>query len=113
MLTILSILLILQSGDIDVNPGPSGLSMCYINVQSRFSTIRSKHIDEIQSLLVIGKGYDLICINETWLKPSISNDAINVPDVQFYRKYRDGGSGWGGVGVAIYARDLISVKAEP
>jgi hypothetical protein len=48
-----------------------------------------------------------ICISETWLSSSISNDDIELNNFTLYRKDRDNGtSGYGGV--AIYVANYLN-----
>ena len=53
-------------------------------------------------------GYDILVLNETWLKPGMTNRFITVPGYQVVRADRPDGSGYGGV--ALVVRDCISVK---
>ena len=53
-------------------------------------------------------GYDILVLNETWLKPGITNRFITVPGYQILRADRPSGSGYGGI--ALVVRDGISVK---
>ena len=107
LVILLLALLILQSGYIELNPGPTGLLVCHINVRSLCPTRRTKRIDEIHSHLVIDKGYDLICVSETWLNKDIDDAAVALKDFQIFRKDRAQG---GGGGVAVYARESIPIK---
>ena len=56
-------------------------------------------------------GYDILILNETWLKPGVTNRFITVPGYQIVRADRPDGSGYGGV--ALVVRDGISVRTVP
>ena len=73
-----------------LNPGPNSLSVLYQNVQGliSFSNLGLAHppldrnkISELQSYAIRYKP-DIIALNETWLKKSISNNEI-LPDAQY------------------------------
>ena len=73
-----------------LNPGPNSLSVLYQNVQGLipFSNLGSTHplldrnkISELQSSAIRHKP-DIIALNETWLKKSISNNEV-LPDSQY------------------------------
>ena len=100
--------LLLLAGDVEVNPGPlNDLSICHINVRSLCPNDRTKRIDEIHSLLCIRDGYDIICISETWLNSSITNDMIDIQGYQLFRKDRMDKKGGG---VAIYVSETIPAR---
>ena len=73
-----------------LNPGPQCLNVAYQNVQGLipFSMLSSAHpmldrskISELQAYAIKSKP-DIIALNETWLKKSISNNEI-LPDSQY------------------------------
>ena len=108
LLIFISIILLLRSGDIEVNPGPlNELNVCHINARSLCPNDRSKRIDEIQSLLCIRDGYDIICISETWLNESIPDDALDIPGFQLFRKDRLNARGGG---VTIFVGETLPVR---
>ena len=108
-----------------VNPGPnlSNISVIYLNVQGlvQLNTIGHKHpmlnttkVLELQSFVDINK-FDIIILNETWLKPSIRTKEIlpfsnykvfrldrslntHPPDVKDPKKFKANG---GGVLIAV------------
>ena len=93
-------------GDIHPNPGPSVsnfLNVLHMNVNS--ITANNK-LDEIYSLC-IHNNIDVICLNETKLDDSISNDDIMIPG--FNAPFRSDRNRHGG-GVAIYTRDYLRVR---
>ena len=77
-----------------------GLVIGVLNVQS----IKPKLL-ELADQLNHGK-YDLMCLTETWLKPSTPNRLLVLPGYQLYRADRPDNRGYGGV--ALAARDGIS-----
>ncbi len=87
IVTYILISLIIQSGDIEENPGPMrSLLINHINAHSLCPSDRSKKIDEIYSTLCIREAVDMICISETWLHSGISDDDVSLPDYQLFRK---------------------------
>ena len=100
-------LLLLRAGDVQPNPGPSGLQVCHMNARSLCPSDRSKRIAEIHSELCIQESFDIICISETWLKPEIADDILEIPGYQIYR-HDSQNTGYNGV--AMYARDSLGIK---
>ncbi|CAC5424938.1 unnamed protein product [Mytilus coruscus] len=110
-------LLLITSGTIHHNPGPSGdLSVCHLNARSLYSfdsvsKSNQTKLDEIESVLCNEFQYDVICISETWLKPDISFEDIKIDNYNIHRRDRADGSGYGGV--AIYVSDrLYSMRRQ-
>eukprot|EP00116_Pleurobrachia_bachei_P002625 sb/3462887/ len=76
-----------------LNPGPRHLKVLYNNVQG---LVRTGHLDsdsppldmtkvgEIQGFIYMHK-YDIIILNETWLKPKISSNCIFPRNFKIYR----------------------------
>ena len=54
--------------------------------------------------------YDLLILNETWLRPSIPNRLLTIPGYSLYRVDRPGGRGYGGV--ALLVRNQISAVTQ-
>ena len=112
------ILLLLSCGDIHPNPGPNTgenncctktLSVCHLNVNSLYVRSDSNpgyKLDEIYSSLCLADKYDVICISETWLNPSIPNSNVELPAYSLYR--RDRSDGYGGVAVYV-TKSIISI----
>jgi hypothetical protein len=77
LVTILG-LLILLSGNVEINPGPSNnlfLNIGHINARS----LRSEDkFEEIVSL-VLDLKLDIFAVSETWLNDSISADSLQIP----------------------------------
>ena len=107
--------MLLLSGDIHPNPGPDKtLSVCHINTRSITSDglVNSElcsKLDEIFHILVLERKFDIICISETWLDDSISDDDIRIPDYELFRRDRNHHGG----GVMIYAHENLSPTRRP
>ena len=105
--TIMISLLLLVSGDIHPNPGPTQtLKMCQINMRSLQPSDRSVKLDEMYSMLVLENQFDIICVSETWLDSSISDAEVELYGYQLFRNDRNRHGG----GVAIYAHNSLPVK---
>jgi hypothetical protein len=88
-------LLLLRSGDVHPNPGPTyeskSISICHANVQSLFlksETYKRRKIDEIEKILVNDQHFDIICLSETWLNDQITDDQVDINDYKIHRKDR-------------------------
>jgi len=113
LITTLVILLnlILLSGDIHPNPGPTPvhtnhLSVYFLNAQSLKATNKkhSKLLDFKNMIHILQP--DIIAINETWLIKEIPNSEItNEDEYAVYRKDRHEDTQGGGV--------LIMIKTPP
>ena len=108
----IGILLILRSGDVELNPGPNyqlkSLSVAHINIQSIYPRedrgYSRRKIDEIETTLINDMKTDIICLSETWLKPNILDEDIDIIGYKFCRKDRlEARSG----GVAMYINEQI------
>ena len=86
----LNVLLIILVNPSLLNPGPQHLSVAYQNVQGLipFGQLSSQHplldrckISELQSFAIQSRP-DILVLNETWLKKSISSNEI-LPDSQY------------------------------
>ena len=113
--------LLLLSGDIHPNPGPSSISTDHDDSLSSSTSheILSNHLSifhlNVQSLLpklglirAESELYDIAVFSESWFKPNITDDEITLqnflPPFRTDRRDRPGG------GVVIYARDTLSCK---
>ena len=102
-------MLILLSGDIQLNPGPTHrqtnsnkISIIHLNA----NRIKNK-IDQIE---LQTKDIDIITVSETWLTPDINDDTITLKG--FHKPIRKDREGEGG-GVAIYVKDNLILKPRP
>ena len=105
-LKVVLLLLLLQAGDIDRNPGPSetpqDLSVAHLNIRSIRNTL-----DYIKDIFL---DFDIICYSEIHLDNSVSLDSIildnfNVP----YRKDRSNHCG----GLLMYFSSSLAHKRRP
>ncbi|MEW8186271.1 MAG: reverse transcriptase family protein, partial [Candidatus Thiodiazotropha endolucinida] len=115
--------LIILSGDVEINPGPNsveGDADSSINSSSSSYQMLSNHLSifhlNIQSLLpkldlikAEADAYDVLVFSESWLKPDIQDDTISI--VIFCRlSERTGVNKRVGGGVVIYVRDTFLCK---
>lgn len=77
-----------------------GLNVCHINAQSLLNKI-----DEVR-VIFENSAIDVICISETWLNESISDNLVSLNGYKLFRSDRKELGG----GVSIYIRDCISCK---
>ena len=99
--------LLLLSGDIHVNPGPSSsllhesISLMHLNVGSL-----RKHREALE-VEASKNSYDIITLSETWLSGNIANESVHLHGYnQPVRLDRDDGYG----GVAIFTKSTIVCK---
>ncbi|XP_024874329.1 uncharacterized protein LOC112456176 [Temnothorax curvispinosus] len=71
------------------------IRICHVNCQSLFA-----HLDEFRAHFVDSE-YHIICMSETWLKPSIPNRMVFLQGYNVFRRDRMGKTGGG---VAFYLR---------
>ena len=101
-------LLILLSGNVEINPGPSNdlsLNIGHINARS----LRSEDkFEEIVSL-VLDLKLDIFAVSETWLNDSVSADSLQIPSFSpMFRLDRSNGRRAGGV--ALYISSSLVAK---
>lgn len=70
------------------------LNVCHINAQSL-----NNKIDEFRYLFA-ASNIDVICVSETWLRPSQLNDSVHLNNYSIFRGDRQNHAG----GVAMYVR---------
>ena len=92
------VLIILLSGDVEMNPGPNAtcksIKMCHVNIRS---LSRSKLLAIQVSLANI---YDVITISETHLHQGVGNDLFQIKGYHDIIR-RDRGANGGGVAIFI------------
>ena len=112
-LAIMLTLLMVVCGSVHPNPGPdldgTCLKLCHVNMRSLIPGDRSIKIDELYSTLCMENKFDLICVTETWLDNSITDECIAIPDYQIFRKDRNRHGG----GVAMYAHNSLPIRYLP
>ena len=108
----LYLILTRRSGDIEQNPGPKSNScqsfFCHWNLNS-ISAHNFIKISLLKTYIVTHK-LDVICLSETYLDSSISNDDKNLemPGYDSYRADHPSNSKQGGV--CIYYRNSLPLK---
>ena len=110
--TSIAIILLRLSGDIESNPGPvfeipgclkRGLKVSHLNVRSLLPKI------DLVRLFISKNPFDVFTLSETWLKLSITNAEINIPNYLITlqdRKDKAGG------GTAIYVREGLPYRTR-
>ena len=76
-------LLLLLSGDIEINPGPkrsSNITFCHWNLNG-LATHDFIKVPLVEAF-VTSNNFDLVCLSETFLDPTIPNDEVNIPPGQ-------------------------------
>ncbi len=97
------VILLLRSGDIELNPGP--IKFCHLNARSLLAGVDiTQHIqhqysllDDIYECLVYQNEFDLIAISETWLKDNVPLTELDLAgyDQPFIRNRGSrGGGSW-------------------
>ena len=98
------ILLILQSGDIETNPGPATLHQGSLSIlHSNIRSVRNK-LDYIKKQFL---DFNIICLTETHLDIGVSTDSLMLENYDSpYRKDRTNG-------VMLYVSDDLHHKRQP
>ena len=114
------IIFILLVGDVATNPGPFSahdgqVKSFVLNARS----LKSFHRDEQSNLIVCNlqrfqdvvynENSDVICMNETWLNSTVSDQEILHPGFSIFRKDRKERSG-GGVLIAVKTDSFKTIK---
>ena len=109
LMIILSFMLI-QSVDIELNPGPSesdSITMDGISTSKYFSIVHyniqcvTNRIDLIRSPL---SNFSVICVTETWLIKHTTNDSISLDGYQLYHGDRGGENHRG---ICVFTKDNL------
>ena len=106
-----SILIILLSGDIEVNPGPNRngfLKLCHWNLNSICAREKIK-VSLIEAYNSIHR-YDIFAISETMLNDTVHNDDILIEGFSKEILRSDNVDNLRSGGVCIYYRDGMSIK---
>uniref|UniRef100_A0A8D8M2K6 Endonuclease/exonuclease/phosphatase domain-containing protein n=1 Tax=Cacopsylla melanoneura TaxID=428564 RepID=A0A8D8M2K6_9HEMI len=82
---------------------PGKLSIMHFNARSICPPDKFTDLESVVS----GTGLDIVCVNESWLKPGISNAEISIPG---YRVSRSDRVGRRGGGVAVYLNETFSFQ---
>ena len=96
-----------QSGDIEQNPGPKP-NFCHWNLYS-ISAHNFIKLSLLRPYIAIHK-FDVVCLSETYLNASISNDddSLKVPVYNLFRADHPSNTKRGGV--CIYYRNSLPLK---
>ena len=96
------ILLLISSGDVELNPGPlCNFKIAHINACSLFAHSR---LDDVDTMLVKYHNFDFIAVTESKLDRTINNDQVKLNGYNIQRKDRNRMGG----GVAIYSKNTIN-----
>ena len=105
--TIVLLLLLLQSGDIETNPGPSTLNHGSLSIlHSNIRSIRNK-LDFIKDFFF---DFNILCFTETHLDPNVLTESIMFE--HFNSPYRKDCTHHGG-GVLVYLSNDLFHKRKP
>jgi hypothetical protein len=97
--TSIAIILLRLSGDIESNPGPvfeihgcskRGLKVSHLNVRSLLPKI-----DSVRMFISKINPFDVFTLSETWLKPTVPDAEINIPNYLITRQDRKDKAGAG------------------
>ena len=103
--------LLIMAGDVEQNPGPQTVLISHANIRSMCPTDRTLKLDEIETIMCNQKNCDIICLSETWLDETISDNQVEIQGFQIHRKDRTRiNNRRPAGGVAIFARDNLPVK---
>ncbi|CAG2189157.1 unnamed protein product [Mytilus edulis] len=107
--SLIIVLILLQSNDIEQNPGPNSSRYSYQNIQIAGINVNSLRYktDLIHSEL--GE-CDVICVSETKLKANVGSTDLVMPNFHNPDLFRKDRSTDGGGGILIYVRDSLHCK---
>ena len=107
LLTAVILLLLILSGDVHPNPGPSiNHKCCHLNIcHSNIRSLSRAKLLAIQTTLK--NAFDIITLSETHLMPNVSNDVFKL---QGYHDIIRKDRGALGGGVAIYVKENLYYK---
>ena len=110
-------LLLLLSGDIQLNPGPSfsfsHLGFAHLNIHSASSITESLNKPAVLHEFVVDYGIDILALTETWLPPDslpATLNSITPPGFSLIHCPRPVGRGGG---VALLHRSYLKVSKSP
>lgn len=103
-------ILLLLSGNVELNPGPSYLSLACLNSRSVSSTNKCDKSSLIQELIV-DNSFDILNLTETWINPDLSDLALkSITPPGFSSLSCPRASGRGG-GIACIYRSFLKVTS--
>ena len=105
--TSIAIILLRLSGDVESNPGPMfeipGLKVSHLNVRSSLPKI------DLVRMFISKNPFDVFTSSETWLKPTVTNAEINIPNYLITRQDRKDKAGGG---TAIYIKEGLPYRTR-
>ncbi|CAB4036183.1 Hypothetical predicted protein, partial [Paramuricea clavata] len=110
--TSIAIILLRLSGDIESNPGPvfeipgclkRGLKVSHLNVRSLLPKI------DLVRMFISKNPFDVFTLSETWLKPTVTDAEINIPNYLITRQDRKDKAGGG---TAIYVKESLPYRTR-
>ena len=109
----LQILLVLLSGDVEINPGPkrtpkANLSICHWNLNS-ISAHNYVKLSRLRAYLAFHK-FNIICLPETYLNSSNSPDDETLGISEYNLVHSDHPLNSNHVGVCIYYKNYLSLR---
>jgi len=106
----LTLLLLLLSGDIELNPGPVSSKFFKLGLLNVRSLLAGDKLDEI-SYIIRDKNFSIFALTETWLNNSIPNNSLIFEGYSsIFRLDRHGRIGGG---VALYISNSLFAKQRP
>ena len=106
-----SFLLLLKHGDVEINPEPRKKETRFFSCLHRNinSILAHNKLTLLQAYNTIHQ-YDILCISETYLDSSISNDdtTLSLPGYNFARSYHRDNVKRGGV--CLYYKEKLSLR---
>ena len=118
LLIILSLLLI-RSGDIELNPVPNllesesdSITMDDVSISKYFSIVHYNIQSVTNKIDLIGaelSNFSVICLTETWLNDHTANDSLSLDGYKVYRRDR-GGDNHGGI--CVYTKDNVFSRRQ-
>ncbi|CAG7718913.1 unnamed protein product [Allacma fusca] len=87
------------ANDTQLKVSRKSIKLGHLNVRDILSLNKKDDIQAITSF-----DFDFFAVSETWLLPSTTNEEIDIPGYNVFRKDRDSKSKGGGV--CLYAKDI-------
>ena len=105
-------LLLINAGDIELNPGPDTVqndtgSVDDSLISSYFSVVHYNIQSILNKVDLIGselRNFNIICLTETWLGPNTTDEALRIDDYSLYRRDRPTDNHGG---VCVYIKEDI------
>ena len=97
------------SGDVHPNPGPAppnspgnlkNFNIMHLNIRSLMAPHKLKDLIDFSTVV---HDFDIITLSETYLDHTITNEAVNIPGYDLYRRDRSRNGG----GVCTYIKNII------